>query len=94
MQVVIEVLTSLSTKDPKFLDRFAGVKHGKKRRYVARRREDLYPDRPDLSKYAERLSDEYWIGTNFANREKRRMLEVACEVAGIQFGKDLTIDFE
>lgn len=72
MQLVIGVFEELAVRDSTFLERFAAVaKHGKKRRYLARRREELYPDRPDLSRYAKQLPGGWWIGTNFANREKR-----------------------
>jgi hypothetical protein len=94
MQLVIDVFEELASRDSAFLERFAAVaKHGRIRRYLARRREELYPDRPDLSRYAKQLRGGWWIGTNFANREKRRMLEIACEVAEIKFGSDLRIYF-
>ncbi len=94
MQLVIDVFEQLAARHPEFLECFAALpKHGRKRRYLARRREELYPDRPDLSEFAKQLRGGWWIGTNFANREKRRMLEIACEVAGIEFGKDLHINF-
>ena len=94
MALVIEVFKKLNDRDPKFFEKFGALpKHGRKRRFIAKDKLDLYPDRPDLAHLSEELPGGWWIGTNFANREKRRMLEIACEVSGIEFGRDLKVDF-
>ena len=88
---VVQILRRFSDQDSGFFEKFSARKHGKKRRWLARDRKELYPDRPDLSDYSVEMGNGFYLGTNFANREKIRMLEIACEVAGIKFGKDLII---
>ena len=48
--LLLNVLEALTKRDPSFPERFAALpKHGRKRRYLARDRGDLYPGRPDLA---------------------------------------------
>lgn len=45
--VLIQVLGAFADRDPSFLERFAALpKHGRKRRYLARTTEELYPGSP------------------------------------------------
>jgi len=47
--VLVQVFRGFAERDPSFLERFAALpKHGRKRRYLARTREELYPGSPDL----------------------------------------------
>jgi hypothetical protein len=94
IEVLIAVLEHLSSTDQGFLDHFPARKHGRLRRYVARNREELYPGRPDLSQHSQRLSSGWWVGKNYSKREIKRMLEMACEVAGLRFGVDLIVNLD
>ena len=93
-----EVLTSaveaLTARDSTFLDRFVSLpKHGRTRRYVARERIELYPGRQDLAdEHSYQLKSGYWIGTNISRHQVEGILEMACEVAGLRFGTDLSIN--
>ena len=84
-EVMTKLFQLLSQEDSGFLDRFASRKHGKKRRYLARDKHDLYPGRPDL---AEQHSVEvlvgWWLGTNYSRRNIQDIIELALEVAGPQ----------
>jgi predicted type IV restriction endonuclease len=91
-EVLIGVMESLSSRDPEFLNRFASRKHGRRRRYASPVREELYPDRPDLSQYAKQLSSGWWVGTNYSKINIRQIIELACEVANIKFGSELQIE--
>ena len=77
----------LSQEDRSFLGRFSSRKHGKKRRYLAKDKGDLYPGRPDL---AEQHSVEvevvpgWWLGTNYSRRNIQDIIDLALEVAGPQ----------
>jgi len=81
-EVMVKVFQLLAEADDGFLERFASRKHGKKRRYIARDRKELYPGRPDL---AEEHSIEFvpgwWIGTNYSRSNIQQILDLALEVA-------------
>lgn len=75
--------------DPSFYERFAArPKHGRSRRYLARRREELYPGRNDLSsEYCEELPGGWFMSTNHSKATIRSIVVMACEVAGIPEGR-------
>ena len=88
-----EVLRLFIERDRTFLERFAARKHGKKRRFVARDRADLYPGRPDLCEtHAVELIPGWWVGTNYSKRSIGEIIELACEVVGVRFGTDLQVN--
>jgi hypothetical protein len=90
--VLINVLEKLSSRDPAFLERFAARHHGRTRRYVARTADELNPDRPDLARdHSYRLSSGWWVGTNESRATIRKILQMASEVAGLQFGAELIV---
>lgn len=96
-EALIEILEALSARDPDFLPRFAArPKHGRKRRYVASNRAELYPGREDLSQdpnCSYQLKSGYWVGTNYSRGNIVIILKMACDVAGLSFGKDLILNF-
>lgn len=92
---MVIVLRQLANNDPTFLQRCAqhpGCR-GRKRRYIAQQSAELYPDRPDLHDYHERLPGGWLVSTNLNNRLKRTIIQAAAEVAGLNFGQDLRVDF-
>lgn len=93
IDVVVEILLELQKKDQTFLQRYTVRKHGKKRRWVAHTADELYPGRPDLKIFSQKLTDNFVLGTNYANREKLNMIKLACEIAGLKFGKDIVVNF-
>jgi hypothetical protein len=88
---MIRLFQELDRRDGTFLERFAALpKHGKRRRFVARAREDLYPGRPDLARdHSYELRSGWWIGTNFGQIQMNLIIEKACDVAGLRFGSDV-----
>lgn len=90
---LIEILEEMSQRDPDFFEKLSRTAKGKRRNHLARTREGVYPQRQDLAQeHAIEISPGWWMGVNIANREKKRILEGACEVLGIRFGADLQID--
>lgn len=92
--VLVGVFEALAQRDATFLDRFAArPKHGRVRRYLARSPEELYPGRPDLARehYA-KLRSGWYVGTNHSLAAIGRIVEMACEVAGIRYGRDLAVN--
>ncbi len=88
-----EILKEMEKRDRAFYEKLSRKVQGTRRNHIARRKEEVYPKRPDLAVKATEISPGWWIGLNIANREKKRILLRACEVLGIEFGKDLIIDF-
>jgi len=88
--VLIRAFRELAAQDTAFLERFVSLpRHGRTRRYLARSKEDLYPGRPDLARdYSEEIGQGYWLGTNNCCNAIARILEMACQVAGLKYGTD------
>lgn len=90
--MLVSVFEFLSTRDRTFLERFASLpKHGRTRRYLARSPEELYPGRPDLAHESKQLSSGWWLGTNVSRASIERIIQMACEVAQIDYGRELSI---
>jgi hypothetical protein len=92
--VLVTVFETLSQRDATFLERFAALpKHGRTRRYLARGPEELYPGRPDLShEHSTQLSSGWWLGTNVSRAQIERIIEMACEVARVKYGRELSVN--
>ena len=84
-EVMTTIFQLLAKEDSGFLDRFASRKHGKKRRYLARDKRELYPGRPDLSEqHSVEVVPGWWLGTNYSRRNIQEIIDLALEVAGQQ----------
>jgi hypothetical protein len=94
LDVLVSIFEILSQRDATFLERFAALpKHGRTRRYLARSPEELYPGRPDLSReHSTQLSSGWWLGTNVSRAAIERIIKMACEVARINYGRDLLVN--
>lgn len=92
---MVIVLRELAKADAFFLERCSQHPdmQGRKRRYIARTAEELYPDRPDLRDCREGLPGGWLVATNLNNVLKKSIIRVATEVAGLTFGKDVTVEF-
>lgn len=60
--------------------------------YLARSPEAIYPTNPDLAEHHVHLDDGWFLGTNSNNAQKMDQARAACEVAGLRFGTDVTVD--
>jgi len=92
---MVIVLRELAKTNSNFLERCAQHPdaQGRKRRYIARTPEDLYPDRPDLREYREDLPGGWLVATNINNILKKTIIRLATEVAGLRFGQDVVVEF-
>lgn len=87
------IFAVFAENDAGFCERFRRRHKGRKREYVAKRPEDLYPGSPHLAKSEFRkLPGGYFIGTNMGTAKKMDLIRWACEVAGVRFGRDLTVE--
>lgn len=90
--ILIGALRAINDLDNTFLQKLS-TQSARTRRYVANSPIDLYPGRPDLAKYTEKLTDKWYVGTNYSIRDITRILRVACELVGLTFGRDLIARF-
>ncbi len=93
-EVMVSVFEAFAARDASFLERFAArPKHGRTRRYLARTPEELYPGRTDLAReHSVKLKSGWYVGTNVSHAQIERIVEMACEVSRVRFGKDLTVN--
>ena len=81
-------LRKLGELDPQFFERLSRVTT-RSRRVVARNPTDLYLKKPALAeKFAAPLTGPWWVDTNLSRPQCEQRLRMACEVVGIQFGRD------
>lgn len=94
-EAMVIVLRELAKNNPSFLERCSQHPdaQGRKRRYIARSPEELYPDREDLREMRETLPDGWFVATNLNNVLKKTIIKLATEVAGLTFGKDVIVEF-
>lgn len=92
--VMIQTFEALAARDPSFPERFAALpKHGRKRRYLSKTPSELYPGRQDLCRdHSTKLESGWWISTNHGRTTIARIIEMACDVMGLGFGYDLTVN--
>ena len=92
---MVIVLRELAKSDPSFLERCSQHPdaQGRKRRYIARTPEELYPDREDLRDMRDTLPGGWLVATNLNNILKKTIIRLAAEVAGMKFGKDIIVEF-
>ena len=92
---MVTVLRKLANSAPSFLERCAQHPHarGKKRRYIARTPEELYPHREDLRDFHEKLPGGWLVATNLNNDYKRKVIDLAAQTAGLKLDVDIKLPF-
>lgn len=95
LEATLLILRKLAETDSTFLARCAAHpdNFGRKRAYIAKTTEELFPDRPDLRSKHEMISDGWLLNTNVNNGIKQQVVKLACDVASLNFGTDVQIDF-
>lgn len=94
-EAMVIILKELASEDSSFLTRLSQHPdiQGRKRRYIARAPQDLYPDRKDLWTAHERLPGGWLVATNLNNQTKQTIIRAACQVAKLNFGRDVIVEF-
>ena len=95
IEALVTILTALAEEDPTFLQRCAQHPdvQGRLRKYLGRSAEELYPHREDLRELVAALPGGWLLATNLNNLTKKNIIKVGAEVAGIEYGKDITVEF-
>lgn len=92
-EMMAAIFAGFAKDDAAFCEQFRKRRSGRDREYVARSREALFPGQPRLWKSnAWELPGGYFVGTHMGNPQKEDLIRVACEVAGLKFGRDLTVE--
>lgn len=92
---MVIVLRELAVSDPLFLERCSRdpAARGRKRRYIARTAEELYPDREDLRGLHEKLPGGWLVATNLNNALKRKIVYLAAKIANLKTSEDIKLPF-
>lgn len=92
VDALVDILRTLAGRNPGFLSALAPIVRGTRRNHLARSREAVYPEKPELQEYAVEFVPGWWLGTNIANREKMRIITKACELEHLTLGRDIIIN--
>ena len=92
----IKALTEISKHSNNFFARYAAFpKHGKKRRFIADNKYDLYPGRKDLAEKASyEIEPGWWVGINIGQLQSIKIVYLGCEIAQLKIDKDFTVLYE
>ena len=89
-ETIVEIVKGFDRLDHTFMDRFDPRVRGRKNRLVARNRNELYND-PKWMRISADLQNGWWIGVKLSNDAIREKIQIACDVAGVKFGSELTL---
>lgn len=82
-QAYLEIMDMLARRDSNFLNRLNDELNNA--RFLSRDKSKMI--RP------KQINDGWYLDTNINNPDKIKRLKTACEVAGVEFGRDLIVDF-
>lgn len=94
-EAMTTVLRELASRDPSFLERCArdpGTQ-GRKRRTIARTPQELYPHDKRFWRAHEQLPGGWVVATNLSNKGKRKLIDLAARLAGLELDKDIIVPF-
>jgi hypothetical protein len=92
-QIFVDILRHFAKLDSGFPERYSAVvrRLGRKRPYVARSRQALYPGKPHLLSQTAEFAPGWFVGTNEGNEKKIDLLRHACRVLGLRWNHDLKV---
>ena len=79
------LIKELAGSRPNFMAEFAERTKGRRRRLVAQKREDL---KHESDSY---LDNGWWMGKTCSKERVRKCIGIACEIAGLRLGADITL---
>jgi len=83
VETMIHFFKLLYELDKSIFERFVSRKHGRKRRYLAQDKAELYPGRPDLvDMFSAEVAPGWWLGTNYSRKNIQDIIDLALQVAG------------
>ncbi len=88
-ELLIAVFRKLSVLDSDFCRRYSATYRGKKRQYVAKTKQALYPGQQVPQFWYAELPNGWWVATHCSNTDKLRRIQQACLIAGVEYGREL-----
>ncbi len=98
--VLVGVLRQFADLDPSFPEKFHRKRSVKKqRRYIARSPVELYPQSPHLAEISSNTSElrpgsGWYVDLNLSRQGVEKVIRLACDVAGVEFGRELQVKLE
>ena len=94
-EAMVIVFKELERHGPGFCRRFYNDprNHGRTRRIITQDVSRLY-DRAHLAKFHRQLVGSWVIGTNYNKQTIEKNIRIAAEVAGMEFGRDIIVNFD
>lgn len=86
------VFSTFASMDPDFCRRYSERYTGRVRKYVARSKEELYPGNLRFQSFVLPLPGGWWVATHCSNADKVKRMRQACEVVGLEFGRDVVVE--
>jgi len=89
----IKSLLEIGKYSDNFFARYSAYpKHGKKRRFIANNKYDLYPGRKDLAeKSSYEIKQGWWVGVNIGQQQSLKIVYLGCKIAKLKIGKDFIV---
>jgi len=91
-QATILILRYLARSGPEFWPRLSARAAKRCRNHLSSQRHLVYPGRPDLDHHILEIAPGWFLGTNTNTWEKRKLIRLACEVAGVEFAANVHCD--
>lgn len=85
--VMTKVFELLDQENPLFLEKFAERDLGRTRKYLARNKEELYPNTPHLASSHSHPIQGWWLATNHGRVAIKNILDIAIEVSDLRPGE-------
>ncbi|MGO8739741.1 hypothetical protein [Rhodoblastus sp.] len=89
VDVLEQVYELLIHRDPEFCEKLSQADRGHRRRLVAEERAALYIASPNLIHNSKKLSNSWWMSTNYARWSMYQIIVLACEVANLRYNDDI-----
>lgn len=87
------ILAALAQRFPDRMARIAAAVSGRSRPYIGRCGEALHIGRADLARRSREFAPGWFLDEVISNQTKQKLVEKACGVLGLTFGRDVKVRF-
>ena len=91
-KLLAAVFSTFASMDSDFCRRYSERYTGRVRKYVARSKEELYPGNSRFHSSVLPLPGGWMVATHCSSAEKVKRIKQACEVIGLEFGRDVVVE--
>ena len=85
--ILKSTVLSIDRMQPRFVEKLSQHRTSRGRRIVARKPQEVYPGKPNLTEKAEQLRTGWWFDTNISLIACRKYLEVIAKISGVEIGR-------